>query len=488
MRTISTAAVFLLLVAGPAWTQHLVVPEAALRDRAALEQAIPGLASQALELLPADSQQRLEYQFRVQLASGQFEPALSTLDELNRQRPKPPVGQTVEPLLREELHARAKALEARERVTYAEALTRLLAEKFSGYDDRTAADSAWVLGLPPAAARSNLDWQLRKIEGRRTLAPAELADLLRWLVTWQATSSFEPALDAAIAADDARRFVVERGVLIKTRDGATIAADVVRPKRLTGPQPAVLHFTIYASPAISLRDAKDAAVHGYVGVFANARGKYLSTDKIVPWETEANDTREVIDWISRQPWSNGKVGMFGHSYDGFAQWAAAKNPHPALKTIVPSGASFPGNGLPMQNNVFQIANYGWPLQVSNDRYMGDPSLQDGNRWFSLSGKWFKSGKPLREIDAIDGTPNEILQRQMRHPSYDSYWQAMQPYEKEFAQINIPVLTLTGYYDGAGSAAVNYLVEHNRYNSKAEHYLVIGPYPHWGFLAGARIRW
>ena len=95
---------------------------------------------------------------------------------------------------------------------------------------------------------------------------------------------------------------------------------------------------------------------------------------------------------------------------------------------------------------------------------------------------FRERPALREIDAIDGTPNEILQRQMRHPSYDEYWRGMQPYEKEFERINIPVLTLTGYYDDAGSAAVNYLVEHNRYNRKAEHYLVIGPYWHKGILA------
>ena len=484
MRTLSTAAIFLLLCAGtPAGAQQITIPEAALHDRVALEQAIPRLASQALGLLPTDPQQRREYQFRLQLACGQYEKALSTLDELYRLLPPRPAWQTVEPLLREELHAKAKALEAREKIPYAEALTRSLAEKFSKYDDRTAADSAWVLGLPPAAARANLDQQLQRIEGRSSISPAELMDVLRWHGAFQAVSSFEPALDAAIAVDDARRFVIDRGVLIRTRDGATIAADVVRPKRLTGPQPTVLHFTIYTSPPINLRDAKDAAVRGYVGVFANARGKYLSTDKIVPWETEVGDTHDVIDWISRQPWSDGKVGMFGNSYEAFVQWAAAKEPHPALKTIVPSGASFPGNGMPMQNNVFQNAQYGWPLQVTNDRYTGDSSLHDRQRWFALFGKWFASGRPLREIDAIDGTPNEILQRQLRHPSFDTYWQAMQPYEKEFGAINIPVLTLTGYFDDAGSSAVNYLVEHNRYNRKAEHYLVIGPYWHNGILTG-----
>ncbi len=71
MRTFSTAAIFLLLFAAtPARTQQLAIPEAALHDRAALEQAIPGLASQALGLLPTDPQLRLEYQFHLQLAQS----------------------------------------------------------------------------------------------------------------------------------------------------------------------------------------------------------------------------------------------------------------------------------------------------------------------------------------------------------------------------------------------------------------------------------
>ena len=75
-------------------------------------------------------------------------------------------------------------------IPYGEALTRSLAEKFSTYDDRTAADSAWVLGLPPVAARANLDRQLQQIEGHRSLTPAELMEVIRWYVTLQAVEQF----------------------------------------------------------------------------------------------------------------------------------------------------------------------------------------------------------------------------------------------------------------------------------------------------------
>ncbi len=66
------------------------------------------------------------------------------------------------------------------------------------------------------------------------------------------------------------------------------------------------------------------------------------------------------------------------------------------------------------------------------------------------------------------------QKQLLHPSFDSYWQAMQPYKEDYAKINIPILTITGYFDDANSAAVNYLVDHYKYNKNAQHYLVVGP--------------
>jgi len=485
MRSLKVLAALLVSIAAPAWSQELTVPEPAVSDLSALERAIPELARQALTQLPADPLLRLEYQFRFQLASGQFEQALATLDEWNRLRPSPPAEQTVEPFLRPELNARAKLLEAREGIPYAEALKKVLEQKFASFSDRVAADSAWNLLAPPTAARANFERQLQTLKGRRTITPEQLVDALRWHAVMQALESLAPAVEEAIAVDDAKRFVIDRGVLIKTKDGATLTADIVRPKRLAGPQPAALRYTIYTDTSVSLRDAKEAAARGYVGVSAHARGKYLSNDEIRPWETEVGDTWAVIDWISKQPWSDGQVGMSGHSYDGFATWAAAKNPHPALKTIVASGASFPGNGLPMQNNVFLLANYGWPLQVTSDKFMGARELFDFRRWNRLASTWFESGRPFREVDAIDGTPNPILQRQMQHPSYDSYFQAMQPYKEEFAKINIPVLSMTGYYDDANSAAVNYLVDHYKYNRKAEHYLVVGPYPHRGVLSATK---
>jgi predicted acyl esterase len=79
-------------------------------------------------------------------------------------------------------------------------------------------------------------------------------------------------------------------VLIKTHDGATLSATVVRKKGVTQPLPTLLTFDIYAGPAAFRSRGKDAADHGYVGVTADTRGKRLSPDAIVPYEHEAADT------------------------------------------------------------------------------------------------------------------------------------------------------------------------------------------------------
>src|SRR5687767_15673775 len=102
-------------------------------------------------------------------------------------------------------------------------------------------------------------------------------------------------------------FIINDSVLIKTKDGATLSAIVVRKKGITAPLPAALVFTIYTDYEWNLQEAKQSAEHGFVGVVADARGKRLSPDEISPYENEVKDVNAVIDWIVQQSWSNGKV-------------------------------------------------------------------------------------------------------------------------------------------------------------------------------------
>ncbi|MFC4164812.1 CocE/NonD family hydrolase [Epilithonimonas zeae] len=277
---------------------------------------------------------------------------------------------------------------------------------------------------------------------------------------------------------DKKHYLVQDSIVIKTRSKNSISIRVVLNNKIKKPESTIVVNTIYSSPD-DINDAKEIASNGYMCVYINARGKYLSNDKIEPFEHEAEDINEVIDWIIKQPWSNGKIGMIGGSYLGFSQWAAAKKLHPALKTIIPQVAVGIGIDYPMVNNVFMSYMAKWLDYVTVNKTTNDERFSDEDKWKDIYKKWYSSGQAFKKLDSISGNSNEIFQRWLQHPSYDSYWQGMTPDQKEFSKINIPILTTTGYFDDDQIGALSYYNNHLKHNQKANHYLIIGPYNHSG---------
>jgi uncharacterized protein len=289
-------------------------------------------------------------------------------------------------------------------------------------------------------------------------------------------SCFAWLVSACVCASaQAGATITEQDVRIPTGDGATVCAVVVRPDGASR-LPAALEFTIYVDPKKDLERLEYAAQRGYAGVMAYTRGKACSPDEIVPYEHDGHDANAVIDWIARQPWSDGQVGMMGGSYDGFTQWAAARQSNPHLKTIVPVVPNNPGNGLPLQNNVFLLANYPWIYYTTNNKTLDDAAYNDP-KWGTLRKQWYASGRPYADIDTIAGVANPWLHKWLQHPGYDAYWQGMSPYREDYARIGIPVLTVTGYY--GDSTAIGYFNDFRRYNPAARSFLVAGPWDHFG---------
>ena len=271
-------------------------------------------------------------------------------------------------------------------------------------------------------------------------------------------------------------YVIQDSVLIPTKSGIDISATIVRKKRTATPLPVILFYTTYDQGKTDDYFAKISADRDYVGIVAYARGIRTNLKEYAPYEHEGTDVYDIIDWISKQSWCNGKVGMFGGSYTGYSQWATTKNIHPALKTIVPQVAVMPGFDSPMENNV----PYGNVLGWANDNiYKNKP--YDRNLVF----EWFNQGSAFRSLDSLGGQPNPIFQKWLQHPAYDAYWQSMVPTPQEYSRINIPILSTTGYYDGSQIGAIQYFKLHNKYNKNANHYFVIGPYDHRGGQSNAQ---
>jgi len=295
------------------------------------------------------------------------------------------------------------------------------------------------------------------------------------VVCYSSTVSLAKSLLKKIEDDD---YIKQDSVLIKLSDGATISLTIVRSKKISTPQPVVLMFDIYSTKDMSGR-CKDMASKGYVGIIADTRGKRLSGDVIEPFEHDAKDAYEIIDWISKQSWCNGKVGMYGGSYLGFSQWSAAKYLHPALKTIVPQVAVAPGVEFPSHNGIFMGYMLMWIYMVTNDKLNDNKVFGDMEKWFNLFTQWYKNGTRFRSLDSAYGKPSPIFQRWLNHPTYDAYWQKMTPQKEEFAKLNIPILTITGYWDVDQVGAMYYYQQHQKFYKNNQHYLLIGPYDHSG---------
>ena len=111
--------------------------------------------------------------------------------------------------------------------------------------------------------------------------------------------------------------------------------------------------------------------------------------------------------------------------------------------------------------------YKWIPYVTNNRLLDVGAANDADRWDRMQKTWFESGVPYSLMDSIDGRSNALFQEWISHPSYDSYWQSMIPYKNEFAHIDIPVLSITGYYDDGQPGAMYYYREHFKYSATPE---------------------
>jgi putative CocE/NonD family hydrolase len=410
---------------------------------------------------------------------GQYAQADATIRTLRDLRRAPNSAQANAKLAPFAIYAKAMIREAAAQLPFDEAFKQSFHEVYDRMDDRSASKELLWFGANLDRARDALRKALDQQKGKNDIALADALNLVQKYQHDQVYRSALPLMNALVAEDDTRRYIIDDDVLVKTPDGASIAIMVARPRSLAGPLPTLLEFTIYSKPSPTLADARMTAAHGYVGVVAFTRGKGRSPDMPVPYEHDGDDACAVIDWISKQTWSDGRVGMYAGSYNGFAQWAAAKHVPRALKAMMPAVAAVPGIDVPMEGNIFENFVYPWPLYTTITKTLDDATYFDSERWSRLNRTWYSTGKAYRALDQIDGTPNPFFRRWLDHPSYDAYWQNMVPYGKEFAAINIPILATGGDLQGQSLSSLYMFTEHRKYNPRAEHYVLIGPYDHFG---------
>jgi uncharacterized protein len=477
-------ALICLAVGSGAAAQELSFPEAAVGDAAALSKAMPELAQQVMAVYKeGDRDKYLDNLFRLQMVAGNYADALSTIASLRESLRVKHEGRAEWINVQYEIYARAMARKDGEKAPFNDAFQQSFHDAFGQLDGPTSALVIRALTtIDPSDLQQTLQNDLDKQQGKGAIP---LADALILVHDYQAAESyraFAPLSPGLIAEDDRRRYLIEKDISVKTPDGATLCALLVRPRAVSGRLPALFNFTIYVNPNNDLADARLSAANGYAGVVAYTRGKACSPDKPMAYEHDGSDGAAVIDWVSTQPWNDGRVGMYGGSYEGFTQWAVAKRMPKALKAIMTGSPAAPGIDVPMEGNVFWNFLYPWALYTTNTKG-NDDSVYASRNWRQVNHDWYVSGRAYRDLDKIVGTTNSIFDQWITHPGYDAYWQSLIPYEKEFARINIPVLVTAGYYYGGPGAADYYFTQHYKYDPQADDYLLIGPYDHLGAING-----
>lgn len=370
-----------------------------------------------------------------------------------------------------DLVVRARAVEQTEKVAFPDAFARLFRENVSKLGDRESNAITRLMGSSPEATRDALQAAFDRIRPAGSVGDREAIDLVWTYIWFDAYRRTGAALPSLAKEEGSRRYVAEENVRIKGRGGVEIVARVVRPRHADTPLATLLEFTI--DPGQD--SANQSAAHGYAGVTAYTRGKLRTKGRITPFERDGEDARRVIEWIAQQPWSDGRVAMIGEGYGGFAAWAATQRMPAALKAIATADAMAPGIDFPMEGRIVRNQAYRWASEHTQGLADLAAVKKDDESWRLLDRLWFGSGRPYRDFDRIAKEPNRVFRRWIGHPSYDRYWQKMIPFRDQFAKVQIPVLSITGYYAQGEVGALHYFQEHARYAPDAPHALLVGPW-------------
>jgi putative CocE/NonD family hydrolase len=250
------------------------------------------------------------------------------------------------------------------------------------------------------------------------------------------------------------------------RDGVQLAANIFLPSE-AGRFPILLVRTPYSKGEDLLPTYRLFVDNGYGMVVEDVRGRYESDGSFDPFTQEPKDGDDTLNWIARQSWSDGKIGMLGGSYLGIVQWKAALLHNPHLKAIAPvvSGYDDYRDRFYSTGGAFQVGHR--LLWMAENLRAPDFETPNFDRYVRAL--------PLRQADlAATGQRCEIFQKALNHPTEDAFWRNTST-RAHIDQVSVPVFSVGGWYDNfveSDLAAFSAL----RRNSGV-HRIMVGPWGH-----------
>lgn len=154
--------------------------------------------------------------------------------------------------------------------------------------------------------------------------------------------------------------IIRETVRIPMRDGITLGAIVYRPAK-EEKYPALLLRTPYdaSKDDTNLEFNRKAAKNGYVVFLVDVRGRYTSEGEFEAYRNEKQDGYDVIEWIGKSTYCNGKVGTYGISYRGYVQWLAMSQNPPHLAAASPANTPITSHDFFYSGGAFSTAWLDW---------------------------------------------------------------------------------------------------------------------------------
>jgi putative CocE/NonD family hydrolase len=292
---------------------------------------------------------------------------------------------------------------------------------------------------------------------------------------------------------------------IPMRDGVHLFTSVYVPKDASQNYPFMIDRTPYSVAPYgedqykkSLGPSDEFEKAGYIFVYQDVRGRYLSEGKFLEMTPHIDDKKspkdvddssdmyDTLEYLLKHvPNNNGKAGIWGISYPGFYTSASIIDSHPALKAASPQA--------PMTN-----------LFKGDDAYHGGAFMLDANFGFYTFFKPFdEPSLPKHETPFDFGTPNAydfylhvgptsnldakylkgsnpLFNDQMYHTTYDDYWKA-RDLSQHMKNVKCAVLVVGGWFDAEDlSGPYNTFYAINKFNPGTTTTLVEGPWVHGGW--------
>lgn len=274
---------------------------------------------------------------------------------------------------------------------------------------------------------------------------------------------------------------------IPMRDKVSLSTDIYLPNDKT-PTELILIRTPYDKDAFHPDNSIQGTVatfvtHGYAVAVQDVRGKFDSGGTFAPTWRDDVDSYDTMDWIIRQPWSNGKIGTFGCSYLGENQVTAARLKHPAWLAAIPMASAGASGGAGGRYRQFALWNG------------GAFELAAGLSWFIKHGRKVpqRIGGPPNYTDEVwplmqtlplstalddEAIPDNDFLSFISNPPKSPYWDQF-PYLRDGDEVAVPALFIESWYDYGPADVFSQLAHFQDHSAdlRDDHRIVIDPTTH-----------